>query len=167
MQCFPKCSVHSKHSHVHHALKNVQNHQCTLCVQTCVLGCTNACVQIMSWYALHSKLHFLAWLCLSQRNLYSQNFIRTSAVKLVVCASFKGDAHGGKMCVLIPIPLRGMLSLCKNVHFLIVHWRYFACKKLCFQISTRAKCSLLWDARHPFRFSHPLLSFCTIQSHGL
>ena len=43
------------------------------------------------------KIAFLGMtMPLAKKSLF-QNFIRTSAVKLVVCASFKGDAHCGKM----------------------------------------------------------------------
>jgi len=107
------------------------------------------------------------------------------AVKLVVCASFKGDAHCAKMCGCIHTSFGGCARGAEQAISIssvddIVHAKSYAFQKACLshhplmmsciqrampivhtfkalmcQSVHVQKCSPPWDARHPSRFSQP------------
>ena len=96
MQCFPKCSVHANHSNVHHALPKCPNSP-TYTMHSKVCTWLHKCMR-----ADH------AMICTAFKNAFlgmTMPFAKKSSQKLhsyhlalVVCASFKGDAHCGKPC---------------------------------------------------------------------
>lgn len=145
------------------------------------------CVQIM--YDMHGIQNCIPWhdhaMC---KEISKKTSFVPFAVKLVVCASFKGDAHCAKMCGCIHTSFGGCARGAEQAISIssvddIVHAKSYAFQKACLshhplmmsciqrampivhtfkafmcQSVHVQKCSPPWDARHPSRFSHPLLS---------
>ena len=170
------------------ANKTFKNLHRALCTQRCVHNMVRlyAC---RSCYDMHGIQNCIPWhdhaIC---KEIKKKTSFVPFAVKLVICASFKGDAHRAKMCGRIHTSFGGCARGAKQPFSIssvddIVHAKSYAFQKAClshhplmmsciqramliahtFKASMCKsvhvqKCSPPWDARHPSRFSHPLLS---------
>ena len=164
--------------------KTFKNIHRALCIQMRAQHGSAVCVQIM--YDMHGIQNCIPWhdhaMC---KEISKKTSFVPFAVKLVVCASFKGDAHCAKMCGCIHTSFGGCARGAEQAISIssvddIVHAKSYAFQKACLshhplmmsciqrampivhtfkalmcQSVHVQKCSPPWDARHPSRFSHP------------